>query len=685
MKRAVLAVLALLLVAGPGHSATGKRSRADIQLLQSSSGVEPALHSGTPALMSPATGGTLQSWNFDLGNGDPTTQGWTSVDLSAQPAYFHIDDFVGLPGMAPLFGAKSLWLGRPACDSPTDCVLQSDGYGNEWEQYFYSQQFTVTGDVHLTFQLHYDSEPSYDQLQLLYAKSDQVLHPLRTWSGAGNESVSVIIPAANLDGKVSFLFKFSSDAVGSDQDGVYNSTGGAAIIDNILISTPTNPSVDSQTFENAADGATYTPDFHWFALGTPSSAGDHAALFDGDNVLQQDPSYTNSTNFWGFFSGSSDNYACGGHPEQLSVPLTQNVDGILRGMYDELQSPPVSLAALPAGHAAVLSFDVYTDITQASYMSFGYAVRSQVGGVWKPWKTGGSFYDPAKAWKTRSFNINSLILPGAANIEVALFARDFCPTFCSPGSPVTCHSHGPLIDNVRVLDGNTLSGNGVVITPVDATTGTSPVSLNFQSILGPGETSLATTSTGPTPSGFTLGDGTYYNISTTATWQGVISVCITYNEAALTVPEASLRLKHWDTTLTTPAWVDITTTLDTVNNKICGTTSSLSPFAIGANKASGVGASPRTFALHQNVPNPFNPATIIAYDVPAGGAKVSIRVYDAAGRLVRSLVEGQRPEGSYTTNWDGRDQSGSAVSSGVYFYKMTAGSFVESRRMVLLK
>jgi flagellar hook assembly protein FlgD len=94
---------------------------------------------------------------------------------------------------------------------------------------------------------------------------------------------------------------------------------------------------------------------------------------------------------------------------------------------------------------------------------------------------------------------------------------------------------------------------------------------------------------------------------------------------------------------------------------------------------------PRAFALHQNVPNPFNPTTTIQYEVPTGGAEVSIRIYDATGRLVRTLVDERRPAGLHETAWDSRDGLGAQVSSGVYFYKMVSGGFSESKRMVLLK
>jgi len=94
---------------------------------------------------------------------------------------------------------------------------------------------------------------------------------------------------------------------------------------------------------------------------------------------------------------------------------------------------------------------------------------------------------------------------------------------------------------------------------------------------------------------------------------------------------------------------------------------------------------PTTFALHQNVPNPFNPATVIRYDVPQGGGWVTLRVFDVAGRHVRTLVDGVETPGEKRATWDGRNNRGSRVATGVYFYSMQAPGFVETRKMVLLK
>ena len=88
--------------------------------------------------------------------------------------------------------------------------------------------------------------------------------------------------------------------------------------------------------------------------------------------------------------------------------------------------------------------------------------------------------------------------------------------------------------------------------------------------------------------------------------------------------------------------------------------------------------------LAQNYPNPFNPNTTIAFGLKSGG-HVSLRIYDAAGRLVMTLVDESRPAGSYTAEWNGINTYGSSVSSGVYFYRLISKEFEETRKMILLR
>ncbi|GEM_PF-6510125 len=98
----------------------------------------------------------------------------------------------------------------------------------------------------------------------------------------------------------------------------------------------------------------------------------------------------------------------------------------------------------------------------------------------------------------------------------------------------------------------------------------------------------------------------------------------------------------------------------------------------------------RSFELYQNYPNPFNPETTISYQLPPTGQaannQVNLTVYNLNGQIVRRLVKGNQPAGTYSVKWDGTDDHGVPVASGVYFYRLTTGSgFVATRKMVLLR
>ncbi|MCH8837104.1 MAG: T9SS type A sorting domain-containing protein [Candidatus Marinimicrobia bacterium] len=94
---------------------------------------------------------------------------------------------------------------------------------------------------------------------------------------------------------------------------------------------------------------------------------------------------------------------------------------------------------------------------------------------------------------------------------------------------------------------------------------------------------------------------------------------------------------------------------------------------------------PDEFALKANYPNPFNPSTTIAYQMPEAG-RVSLVVYDLTGNVVSTLVNESQPAGYYQTVWNGRDQRGIPVATGVYFYRLKAGAeFVKTHKMVLIK
>jgi hypothetical protein len=98
------------------------------------------------------------------------------------------------------------------------------------------------------------------------------------------------------------------------------------------------------------------------------------------------------------------------------------------------------------------------------------------------------------------------------------------------------------------------------------------------------------------------------------------------------------------------------------------------------------GLLPASYTLCQNFPNPFNPVTNIRYMVKGEGVvHVSLRVYNVAGQLVKTLVDDEKSTGEYEVTWNGRNENNQEVASGIYFYKLKVSEFVETKKMVLLK
>jgi flagellar hook capping protein FlgD len=99
----------------------------------------------------------------------------------------------------------------------------------------------------------------------------------------------------------------------------------------------------------------------------------------------------------------------------------------------------------------------------------------------------------------------------------------------------------------------------------------------------------------------------------------------------------------------------------------------------GSADAPGIGN-----ALRQNIPNPFNPETVIRYSVSAT-SPVTLRIYNVSGALVRTLVDRVHTTGEYTARWNGTDDHGRPLPSGAYFYRIEAAGFLDSKKLILLR
>lgn len=106
--------------------------------------------------------------------------------------------------------------------------------------------------------------------------------------------------------------------------------------------------------------------------------------------------------------------------------------------------------------------------------------------------------------------------------------------------------------------------------------------------------------------------------------------------------------------------------------------------ASGVEEGSGSDAPSIGNALRQNIPNPFNPETVIRYSVARTGP-VAVRIYNVNGALVRTLVDRVQPTGEYVARWNGTDDQGRPLPSGAYFYRLESEGFADSRKLILLR
>lgn len=130
-------------------------------------------------------------------------------------------------------------------------------------------------------------------------------------------------------------------------------------------------------------------------------------------------------------------------------------------------------------------------------------------------------------------------------------------------------------------------------------------------------------------------------------------------------------------------WNQLESFLD--GNSVCAKVKSLGVYRLvydpSGKHITGI---PKVYQLFQNYPNPFNPETQIRYDLPASG-HVKLTVYNVLGQKVKVLVDEVQDAGYKSVIWDGKDNSGKDVASGIYFFKIEAQNFDKTKKMVLLK
>ena len=429
------------------------------------------------ALRSAAAADTflLHSASFDGPTG-PDPMGYTTVDVTDQiAAFFHVADGAELDGgqfgnLLPLSGAKSMWCGQDASTAVPYCGYASlPGYGNDWDQILESA--LLAGDsISLSYKVFWDSEPGYDGTVVEYTFdngstwfsfciTDTLSVRALIYDGTSltpyiTETVTNRI-AGMPGGEVKVRFRFTSDGAWSDEDGLWQ-TDGAIIVDDITINTWVDgipAESNTEDFEPAPAGSNTAG--IWTGRKAPAF-GDYASLYPGVAVWQEDPCFNNMSFFWGFFDDPMvTDYYC--HrpnplPGQGAMPYA-TADWVY--MHNEIWSPLFDNTG--SGDDYRLSFLVYRDLGLDRMQFYIWHVRSwkdpdgagplpSCPGVWKDFNF--VYYGWQMDWHRSSFQIGSLVDPTADQIQIAVGAWDGCSVWYCWNEE--CHSHAPLIDEIRV-------------------------------------------------------------------------------------------------------------------------------------------------------------------------------------------------------------------------------------------
>ncbi len=132
-------------------------------------------------------------------------------------------------------------------------------------------------------------------------------------------------------------------------------------------------------------------------------------------------------------------------------------------------------------------------------------------------------------------------------------------------------------------------------------------------------------------------------------------------------------------------WAPLQTQVFAESHRAKALVSQLGEFKISYDEEfDGTNLVPTEFSLRQNYPNPFNPTTIIEYSLPRD-ENVELIVFNSLGQTVKALHSGEQLAGNHQVQWDGRDEQGQPVGSGVFFYRIKMGDFVRTHKMILLR
>ena len=382
-------------------------------------------------------------WQFDTATGQPTLDGWSMVDMTAQiGTYFHVDG-PGCSGAAAVNGAQSMWCGQWATSAVPYCGWAAlPGYGNNWDQ----QLINRFGSSSITYTCIWDSEPGYDFTYVDYwdiVGGAWVSLPVNGGAGFYDGTGGPVTETHNFTGPTDVRFHFTSDGAWSNEDGLWPTTEGAFKVDDITSGS------GFEDFEGEACYQLLSDDANWKA--EPASPfGLYGGLHSAATLVQEDPCLRPLSSLFGFFDDPlNTNYACGGWPLQGAMPYGPDAGGLY--MNNEVWSPFVPNNG--SGSQYRLSLLTYRDLPLDNLQFYIWSLRTQdIAGCPTTWDNFNFvYYGGQKDWIRTAWEVGSLVPGTATDVQVSIGAVDMCVYWCGVYGTGACHSHAPLIDQVRLV------------------------------------------------------------------------------------------------------------------------------------------------------------------------------------------------------------------------------------------
>ena len=457
--------LAILLFATVSHSREMKQGQVRFQQGISEEETISDMSGLNPELLAQYTSTAVDTYCivwFDFETMD--WQGWTRFDDTAQPdIFFHVDDFDGLGGdYAPLEGTRSIWCGaRPDTLDPYLCGWQSaPGYGNNWHQILVSDAHANA--MRVSYSGRFDTEEGYDYVYVDYQDGSEWKN-LATYDGTVDLDAEHVIASARLQTKV--RFRFISDRVWSDQDGLHD-TDGAAIIDDITIFGSEGP-ISHEDFEFWPVGATSYGFSRWhtevpepFGMYSGLQANLDGSIWDpcnynfGTQIVffigspNPSPTYPGlyTTPFCLTYGDSPEDWIC--QNERVISPIIDLTKYSTSG--DDNQDadiPPEDLSDLGG---TIFRYAVYQDLPLQNLVIPWWQVRniSESGcpGQWDDYNV--IVYYMSYGYVQKGYEIGHLI--DSDRIQVSLSCIDMCSAWYGSYGDCENHTTSPWFDNVRL-------------------------------------------------------------------------------------------------------------------------------------------------------------------------------------------------------------------------------------------